>query len=54
MFCRPLERLDQAKKYYADNPPGKYFDENKKEIVYKPTVYEIEAYKQLENTLMNL
>lgn len=53
-FCRPRSRINEAKKFMMDNPPGTFVSEDKKTINYKPTVYENDAYEKLKKTLMQI
>ncbi|KAI4468927.1 defective proboscis extension response dpr -related [Holotrichia oblita] len=51
--CKPRLRIDEVKKFIADNPPGVYH-EHKKKLTYKPTHYEKYAHKRLEQALLKL
>lgn len=50
-WCFPRQRIDEAKKFLADNPVGVYHDKDGKKIEFKTTIYEKYAFAQLEKAL---
>lgn len=53
-FCKPRERIDEAKTFLMNNPPGVYYTSDNEKIVYTPTRYEEYEYKKLKNILLKL
>lgn len=53
-FCRPLESIDEAKKFLVANPIGTYNSQEDGEVLFEPSVYEKQAQKKLEHVLMRL
>lgn len=53
-FCRPRENISEVQKFFAENPVGVYHDEKGNVYNYKPTAYEIYAYRKLERELNKL
>ena len=52
-MCRPRETIDEAKRFFTQNPPGVLIMDGKK-IEYPPTTYEIYTQQRLEKALFNL
>lgn len=53
-FCFPKERIEDAKTFFVNFPPGVYVDENNEVINFEPTFYEKNAYKRLEQLIMKI
>lgn len=53
-FCRPVEQIEDVKKFFAINPLGVYHDHEGTKYEYKPTAYEKYAHKNLEQALQSL
>ncbi|GJQ76678.1 hypothetical protein Trydic_g15534 [Trypoxylus dichotomus] len=52
-FCKPRLRIDDVKRFHAENPPGVYYTDRQK-LTYKPTHYEKYAQKRLEQAILSL
>ncbi|VEN64790.1 unnamed protein product [Callosobruchus maculatus] len=52
--CRPREQIDEAKKFFVENPLGVYKENAETIHRYQPTYYEKYALKQLEKELARL
>nr|CAI5863591.1 unnamed protein product [Callosobruchus analis] len=53
-ICRPREQIDEAKKFFVENPLGVYKENEDTTHRYQPTYYEKYALKQLEKELGRL
>ncbi|XP_072390544.1 uncharacterized protein [Diabrotica undecimpunctata] len=53
-FCKPLEQIEDAKQFFAQNPPGTFHDKDGNVIYYTPTLYEKYAQRKLEDQLQNM
>lgn len=53
-FCRPMEEIEDVRKFFIRNPLGIYHDREGKKHDYKPTVYEKYAHRQLDKALQSL
>lgn len=53
-FCRPLEEIEEVKKFFVENPLGVYIDKEGQRHEYKPSVYEKYSHKKLSQALQSL
>ncbi|XP_050508625.1 uncharacterized protein LOC126885875 isoform X2 [Diabrotica virgifera virgifera] len=53
-FCKPQEQIEDAKQFFAQNPPGTFHDKDGNVVYYTPTLYEKYAQKELEDQLKNM
>ncbi|CAG9863411.1 unnamed protein product [Phyllotreta striolata] len=53
-ICRPLEQIEEVKRFCAQNPPGTYHDEDGNATKYEPTRFEKYAQKALEKQLRDM
>lgn len=53
-FCRPLDEIEDVKKFFVENPIGIYHDKEGNKHEYKPTIYERYAHKKLSQALESL
>lgn len=52
-FCKPRQRIDEAKHFLMNNPAGVYHINDEK-VTYTPSNYEEYAQKKLQHVLMKL
>ncbi|XP_058792366.1 mucin-2-like [Phymastichus coffea] len=52
-ICFPRRAIVEDQKYFIDNPPGTLMEKDKP-TTYEPTIFEEDAYEQLEKTIRHL
>lgn len=53
-FCRPLEEIDEVKKFFVVNPVGVYHDKEGRKHEYSASLYEKYSQKKLSKALQSL